>query len=116
MRREELKALKKSIAEKMPNTPFKTCMVYVNETYTNFSVSQLKLLCEILTEAEKIREKHETWHALSVNEAVNVNSGKIVCVDNDGNVFEKSEEDIARGASCKLYEHWKKSTHFEKEK
>ena len=72
-----------------------------------FSLAQLEILKTVLDNAEKHREHNETFHGLSVNEVVHCKTGKIIRVDDEGNICEVTENEIKHSASRGVYESYK---------
>lgn len=81
--------------------------IMTEEEIKSFSMPQLQMLCDILKRTEEFKEEHEAFYALSANEVLHKESGKIAYFDDFGKISEISEEDILRGAASSIYKKYK---------
>lgn len=84
--------------------------VMTNEDLKQFSLAQLKTLCDIMECAEKLRESTAPFVSLSAGEVLQKSSGKIARFEDSG-VREEMEEEIMCGASSRVYAAYKKGSH-----
>lgn len=106
MRKERLLKKKEELAANM--VWYVKSELLNHEEINAFSLAQLEILKRVLDNAEKRREHNETFHGLSVNEAIHCKTGKIICVSDEGSISEATEEEVMHGASRGVYESYKK--------
>lgn len=111
MRKEVLLRKKEELVKKMP---WDIREAFEEEDIKAFSLSQLETIIKISQIAEEERMKHQTFHSLSVNEVVHCGTGKIIYVDDNGEISEESEEEVMKGAACNIYKKYKKRSQKEK--
>lgn len=104
MRKEELLSRKNSAKGELT--------WYVRDTVTEeelkqFSLAQIKTLCDIMRRAEQLRESAAPFYILSCNEVLQKSSGKIACFEDSGEIREETEEEVMHRASRSIYEAYK---------
>lgn len=108
MRKEKLLNTKKEVVETLNEIAFREEYEFLNEDILKqFSVKQLETIVKILNKVNITRDSEQLFYPLSVNECVHRDTGKIIYVDKDG-VEEMTEDEIKRGAACRIYEKYKK--------
>lgn len=100
MRKEKLLEKKQDAIE---NMVWYAKMIMTDEDIKKFSISQLKVICEIMQRAEENREKSDPFYTLTACEVIQKESGKIAYFENSGEIHEETESEVLKGAARLVY-------------
>ena len=105
MKKEKLLEKKQDSIEKMV---WYAKMIMTDDDLKNFSIPQLKAICDIMQRAEENRERRSPFYALSACEVIQKESGKIAYFENSGEIREETESEVLKGAARPMYEEYKR--------
>lgn len=106
MKKEKLMKTKKETAKM--NLDY-TCLTSILDTeiLKNFSISQIKIVCELMKSAQSVTESRNPFVVLSATEVLQKSSGKIAEFTESGEIKEEYEKEILQGAAREIYKNWK---------
>ena len=77
--------------------------VFTDDDLALFSEQQLHAICRIMKQTVELMEKSRSFATLDVNRALHKPTGRIVHVDDDGSVWEETEEEVLSSAAASIY-------------